>query len=33
MPSGLAPLKHEVNTSDVDNIDWVEGATFYAIRL
>jgi acylphosphatase len=27
--SGLSPLQHEVNTNNVDDIQWVEGVTFY----
>jgi acylphosphatase len=27
--TGKDPLNHEVNTSNVDNIQWVQGVTFY----
>jgi hypothetical protein len=29
VPSGLALLEHEVNTANVDDIQWVQGVTFY----
>jgi acylphosphatase len=29
MASGRDPLEHEVNTANVDDIEWVQGVSFY----
>jgi acylphosphatase len=29
MPEGKSPLQHEVNTTNVDDIEWQQGVTFY----
>jgi hypothetical protein len=29
VPAGKEPLEHQVNTANVDDIEWVKGVEFY----